>query len=328
MTSPSAASGEPPPFPGYNPALPVPPLLVAALKQECQVQSCHRFLAETVEEQRKVVSRLDHQHTPVDFLLAAAGRPRAISHDLSQAQEYLRQLEASLAGMDKIVAGIGRRVESLFEDYARRCMGEYVRGLAAMEHIKDWERGLERFDQRLAAYLTMLGQTRNNAVAGYDHARKKLSPTAEELLDAARDAAARLEEEIAFVNHLADLHQQAIAGTPCAAANLPTVPVAPYASWTADLRSMDIGPMQAEFTRILTILEMLKTEGIAILKQTVGTQSTQHRTLAQSFVLDRLSRTRAHAERHWFDASTLQATISALEPQFCKGREILFDFTT
>lgn len=313
-------------FTGQNASHPFPLALKEALKSELHVRLCKQVLVEAAADQERTIEEIEGRHTSVDFLLAAARRPRPITAELQAARDHLKQISESLAGMTKIEEGVSRRVETMFEDYIRDSMPGYVRGLAAMEHLRDWERGLERFEQRLADYIRTLGQSRNNVVAGYDRANRQISAAAETLVAQAQLAAQALEEEIAFVNQLSDLHDLAISGTPCARANLPKVPTASYVLWTTNLRQLDIGEMQAEFDRILRLTENLKADGIQALREAIGHSATQHQTLAQSFVLERLNQVRQNVERHWFDPAETQGIIEHLETQFCRGREIHFSF--
>jgi len=313
-------------FSGQNANHPFPLALKEALKCELHVRLCKQVLVDAAAEQERRIEELEGRHTPVDFLLAAARRPRPVTAELQAARDHLKQITESLTGMTKIEDGVVRRVETMFEDYIRESMPGYVRGLAAMEHLRDWERGLERFEQRLADYIRTLGQSRNNVVAGYDRVHRQISAAAEALVAQAQLAAQALEEEIAFVNQLSDLHDLAISGTPSARANLPKVPNASYVLWTANLRQLDIGDMQLEFDRILRLTENLKAEGIQTLREAVSQSATQHEALAHSFVLERLKQVRQNVERHWFDPAETQGIIEHLETQFCRGREIHFSF--
>ena len=323
MTPPPATA---PFFAGQNPAHPFPLALKEALKSELHARLCKQVLVEAAADQERRIGEIEGRHTPVDFLLAAARRPRPITAELQEARDRLQQIAESLAGLAKIEAGVARRVETMFEDYIRETMPAYVRGLAALEHLQDWARGLARFEQRLAGYIRTLGQARNNVVAGYDRARRQMSAAADALLAEALTAAQALEDEIEFVNRLATLHEQAVADTPCVGAALPLVPAARYVRWTAELRQLDLGEMQLEFDRILRLTEDLRTEGLATLKAAIGNSAAQHEALAQSFVVERLEQTRASVERHWFDPQETQGIIEHLETQFCRGREIHFSF--
>jgi len=127
-------------------------------------------------------------------------------------------------------------------------------------------------------------------------------------------AASELEEETAFINKVADAHQTAVANTPQAKAVLPRVPVARFREWTERLRQMaSIPEMQAEFTRILSMCEMLQSTGVLALDDAVKRAGQEHSDLSRGFVMNYLGRLRDYTDEHWLNIEETPSRVQQLE---------------
>jgi hypothetical protein len=123
-----------------------------------------------------------------------------------------------------------------------------------------------------------------------------------------------LEAETAFVNKVADAHQAAVADTPQAKAVLPRVPVARFREWTERLRQItDIPAMQTEFTRIISMCEMLQSTGALALDEAVKRATQEHSELSRGFVMEYLGRLRDYADEHWLNIEETPSRVQKLE---------------
>ena len=288
------------------------------LKQElindAHLRVARSVLEETRNDLRTRIEALEKTRSSLDRLMAIAGRPREISSTIAATQAELTKVEASLASLDKVAASLLPRLIELAETYVRTECPEFLKGLATVNDFADWERSIERFQRKMEAYLRALGTARNMISAGYDRTEKRISKGADEALGLAILAGSELEEETTFINRVADAHQSAVADTPHATAVLPRVPVASFREWTERLRQVnDIGAIQAEFARILSMCELLQSTGIVALDEAVKRATKEHSELSHGFVMGYLRQLRAHADENWFKQEETPSRVQRLE---------------
>lgn len=288
------------------------------LKQQL-INDAHLRVARSVLEEsrndlRTRIEALEKTQSSVDRLMAAAGRPREISATIKTTRAELDKIEASLASLEKVAAKMLPPLVEQIETHVREQCPEFLRGLATVNDFADWSGSIKRFQSKIEAYLRALGTARNMITAGYNIQEKRISQVADEALSQAILAASALEEETAFINKVADAHQSAVADTPHARAMLPRVPVARFREWTERLRQMNnIPDMQAEFTRILSMCEMLQSTGVVALEDAVKRTTQEHSELSRGFVLEYLERLRAYADEHWLSIEETPNRVQQME---------------
>ena len=288
------------------------------LKQQL-INDAHLRVARSVLEEsrndlRMRIDALEKTQSSMDRLMAAAGRPREVTATIKVTRTELEKVEAALATLDKVAAQLLPPLIEQAETHVREQCPEFLKGLATADDFSDWSGSIKRFQNKIEAYLRALGSARNMITAGYDSKEKRISPQAEESLELAVRTAAELEEETAFINKVADAHQSAVADTPHAKAVLPRVPVARFREWTERLRQMSNLPeMQAEFTRILSMCEMLQSTGVFALDDAVKRATQEHSDLSHGFVMEYLGRLRAYADEHWLNIEETPNRVQQME---------------
>jgi hypothetical protein len=75
----------------------------------------------------------------------------------------------------------------------------------------------------------------------------------------------------------------------------------------------DIPQMQAEFTRILSMCEMLQSTGVYALDDAVKRATQEHGELSRGFVMDYLARLRAYADEHWLNIEETPNRVQQME---------------
>jgi hypothetical protein len=284
------------------------------LINDAHLRVAHSVLEESRNDLRTRIEALERTQSSVDRLMAVAGRPREISATIKATRTELEKVEASLATLDRVIALLLPPLIEHTETHVRAECPEFLKGLATGNDFTDWSRSIERFQRKIDAYLQALGTARNMVTAGYDFKGMKISVKAEDSLSEAILAASALEEETAFINKVADAHQSAVADTPHAKAVLPRVPVARFREWTERLRQIpDIPAMQAEFTRIINMCEMLQSTGVFALDEAVKRATQEHSELSRSFVLEYLGRLRDYADEHWLNIEETPSRVQKLE---------------
>ncbi len=296
------------------------------LIDDAHLRIAHALLEEARDDLLTRVGVLEKTQSSVDRLMAMAGRPRDVSRTIQATQAELTQIEAALDSVAKVFAKVEPQVEELTETYVRTESPEFVKGLASAKDYTDWARSLERFQRKLDAYLRALGNARNLVTAGYNATEKRISPQADAALTQASLAGGELEEETAFINRVADAHQAALVTTPHATAVLPRLPVALFREWTERIRQQsDMTAIQAEFSRILSMCELLQSTGVMAIDDAVKRSARQHTSLSHSYVLDYLKKLRDHADRHWVKHEETTQRVRQLEQNLLGSPDFPFE---
>lgn len=304
----------------------LPLVLSHALRDEAHVRICLGILQSAIKDTRAQIQALSAGITHMDTLYALANRPRPAFAARKALEYHCAKLDKAASAANLIEAQLAALAESLLETHVRATNPAYVKGLAAMNNWEDWTRALGRFEGRVHEFAKALGQARNGVVAGYRHTEQQISHFAEKQVGLALDAAVALESEVDFINRLSAMHLEMIAATPCATASIPTVPASPYQAWLAALIRLPIGPMQAEFARLIGELETLEKEGVNALTAAVGQCRETHSGIARSYVLQELALLRSFADQHLVNPDEAQAAIVRLEQRFFRSRMIDFEF--
>ena len=286
------------------------------LCEESHIRVARRTIDEHIARLEAELAQKRDGVTSVDFLLAVAKRPSQTTQAVRALQEEILGYKQAQAVVDTIAAKLAIESENLTEAYLRETSEAYVRGLAAFENTGDWERALDRFEERMAAFIRELGEARNTASANYNRAQDRISEAGEAAIYRAANAAVPVEMEANFINELVDAHERHVRGTPAAGANFPRVPVGDYSHWTKRLMDMPIAAMQMEFERILTLCETLQTAGIPQLRQAIGKIKSKSRDLSRSYVLAYLSSLRQFSDKNWYRPEESEALIAELEKRY------------
>jgi hypothetical protein len=287
--------------------------IIRLLIEESHLRAAKRTIDASASEKRRQLAALRGRQTPVDYLLKLVKQPRAASLEIEQVEAMLKELEQGVGKIQRLEQRSTERLEDELDRFVRETSEEYRRGLAAVTNIADWERALERFEEKLADYLRSLGEARNTVVAGYDRENKRLGNSAIESLNHAIAAGQMLEEETKFANRIAELHRLTVSDTPCQQAFIPVIPSADYSYWTRRMPELEIGMMQKEFDRILAMCEELAKNGIAELRKAVLNTRLEQKRLAHDYISRYLGELRQYADENWHDPAQTDAIIQRIE---------------
>lgn len=287
--------------------------IIRLLIEESHLRAAKKTIQVMADERKAALDELKMKRSTVDLVLSVVKKPRAISQEIEVVAAALLDLEKAVAKIERLEIRSTERLEDELDRFIRKTSEEYRRGLAAVTSIADWERALDRFQDKLSDYLRSLGEARNMVVAGYDREKKQLSNAGFDALQAAIQAAGVLEEETHFANSIADLHKEAVRNTPCQTAVIPSIPSADYSYWTRRLAEMEIAVMQQEFNRILVMCEELFRDGIAILRKAVLHTRSEQSRLAHDYIADYLASLRSYTDANWLDASQTEEVIKRIE---------------
>jgi putative N-acetylmannosamine-6-phosphate epimerase len=287
--------------------------IIRLLIEESHLRAAKRTIQANLDERRAALEALKATRSPMDFVLGALKKSRALPLEIEALAKEIEDMERAVAKIEAMETRSTEQLEDELDAFIRVSSEEYRRGLAAVTSIADWERALDRFQDKLSVYLRSLGEARNTVVAGYDRDKKRPSNSGIEALRLAIEAGAALEAETHFANQIADLHRETVRLTPCQAAVIPSIPSADYSYWTKRLPEMEISTMQQEFNRILGMCEELAKNGISILREAVLHTRSEQSRLARDFIGNYLASLRAYTDENWFAPQHTEEVVRRIE---------------
>lgn len=130
------------------------------------------------------------------------------SHDhAAERKELLETIEVLERGVQKFESA-GRTlyacVQRSLENYLREHDPEYVNGLSASRFLDDWKRLLTRFEEAVSSYVALLKRLASVAETLPAESVCGANQEARELIDQTVTAALAVQEEVTFVNKIAD----------------------------------------------------------------------------------------------------------------------------
>jgi len=290
------------------------------LRERLCEESHLRLAKATVDEQ---VRKLEAEHkdrqegqTAVDFLLAAAKRPRPATVELNAVADQLASFRATQKVIDDIAAQLSTEIEELAECYVFESSEAYARGKKAFHNIEAWIAGTDPFESLLTAFLKELGRARPLASANYDHERKQMSMGAQVAIKRAIDAAIPLQQQVNLLNELAEAHDSQVRGTPAAGAAFPRVPVGDYTQWTQRLIDTPPLKMPAEFDRIIGLCETLLKFGVPQLRAAKDEVPAAGQRLNKAYLHSYLGTLREFSYKNWYNPQDSEARIAELERRY------------
>lgn len=151
---------------------------------------------------------------------AGGGRPLLSflfkdSKKASQRREIVENVSVMEAGIEKIDAAfpaLEACVERSLENYLREHDHEYVNGLASSRFLDDWHRLIARFDQTVSNFIGQLNELKSAFETLPATEPCGSNPEVRKSIDAVVATARDLQDEISFVNKIADA-QRIRAGT-------------------------------------------------------------------------------------------------------------------
>jgi hypothetical protein len=276
----------------------VPQMLQTRLIEESHVRAGLRQVSAALEEQR---ARLQGLEKKGPFRLGK----KEDSPELAKAREEERRLARITRRVEEIARRLGQEVEALADVVVAERVPDYPVYRDARKKLQPWEQALTQFQSRVGKLLELLGQTRNMASSGYDKKRKALSGPAKGLLDKSIDSA----KSVAKAAEVANEAARTIGGMPELNFNF-------RPDHIAALEKLDIGAMQAEFDRVIAMLEGVQTTEIESLKASGVGEAEVKRDQAATYLTDYLAQLRAHTDQNHFSEARVTPTIQRLETRY------------
>lgn len=234
----------------------------------------------------------------------------------------LSALEKALFVNERLSEHLKKRSTEMLEKWLRTHCDEYRVGLAAGHFAQDWEQALDRFTEQARMFVRVLGAARNTAPAGYDTQRGIFSATAYEAMKLAHEAALRVEAEIMATNAIAEEHDRMV-GKTVFNDPMPRLANEPYAAVVGHIVSMLPTEAQAEFNRVIAVVDDLIGRELEILRNRVRYSGREHDGRIKSYVDDAWSQLHVHAVAHSVDLRHLETVVAQTERAYLGQMQLM-----
>lgn len=180
----------------------LPPALQDLLLREAVFDVSRRRLEDALASAEEELAVLQAERPRLGFVRQEAKRAyQARFDEAAQGMDLLRSALQKLGeSSPQLVTCVGRSVEN----YLREMDPEYVTGLAAARFVDDWEALLARYSGAVERYLGSLNRLPAQLESFPQGAACGSHPEGRNIVEAMMHAAAVLQEEIAFLNKIAD----------------------------------------------------------------------------------------------------------------------------
>lgn len=183
-------------------------------------------------------------------LLAALGRrkggpstPEAAAEIFARENVLKRQSQES----ERLVAHHAAQVDAHLAAYLQATVPVYVQQSRARLRLGEWERLIDDLRANLRELIKMLGQARNNAVAGYDKDASQVSATALKMFGESSGLIHRIDARVRQANDKA-----------AELGEVPRMTIIPLEKTINTLTKLEIVTMLREFDRVVNELELFE----------------------------------------------------------------------
>lgn len=180
----------------------LPHTLRDLLLREAVFQVSRRRLEEALSVAREELTEIQAERPRLGFVRQEARRAHQLR--IKEAEEGVTLLQTALEKlaetMPQLIACVGRSVEN----YLREMDPEYVTGLSAARFVDDWDALLARYSSAVERYLGSLNRLPAVMEAFPQGESCGSHPEGRRVMEETIQAAALIQEEIAFLNRIAD----------------------------------------------------------------------------------------------------------------------------
>ncbi len=199
------------------------------------------------------------------------------------------------------------KLDAHLTTYLQTAVPVFLQQSRARLRLAEWERIIEDLRADLRELIKMLGQARNNAVAGYDKSTQMMSATAREMFAQSngliRSVDARVRQANAKATELG---------------NLPGVTVIPLEVTINNLTKLEIVTMLREFDRVVRELEMFEQKQLVDLQVPAVAAADALVAQSQAYLAQYREQLRAYYDQRITPEDTAQAIPLILE-RFRRG---------
>ena len=295
MAEPTAPS-KPEGFPGA---------LETCLREDACVRADASQLKIKLEKVRAAAGQAREETALPGRLLAALGRRKDSSSTPEEAAAVFARenvLQRQHRESERLIQHHTAKLDSQLTAYLQTAVPVFLQQSQARVRLAEWERIIEDLRADLRELIKMLGQARNNAVAGYDKGTQMMSATAREMFAQSNGLIHSVDARVRQANAKA-----------AELGGLPGVTIIPLQETINNLTKLEIVTMLREFDRVVRELELFEQKQLVDLQVPAVVAADVLVAQSQGYLAQYREQLRAHYDQHVTPAQIAEAIPLILE---------------
>ncbi|HVT73438.1 MAG TPA: hypothetical protein VHD61_09895 [Lacunisphaera sp.] len=266
-------------LPGFSDAL------LACLVEDAHVRADARLLRQQLEATIAAAEQARSETALPGRLLAALGRRKGPANPEEAAEIFAREnvLRRQVQESERLAQHYTRELDAHLHTWLALNVPTYRHQCLARERVAEWAGTITDLQADLRELIKALGQARNNAVTGYDHATGRMSLTARELFEQASGLITNVENRLQRANAKA-----------AELGDLPGITMLPLRETIHGLMNLEIALMQLEADRLARELENFEQRQLFDLQVPAGQAADAQVAQARAYLEQYREQLRAH----------------------------------
>jgi hypothetical protein len=281
-----------------------PEALETCLREDACVRADAGQLTLKLEEIRLAATQAREGTALPGRLLAALGRRKDPSTPEEMAAISAREnvLQRQIRESERLLQHYAEKLDVQLSAYLSAAVPAYLQQSRARVRLAEWERIVEDLRADIRELLKMLGQARNNAVAGYDRTTQLMSATAREMFAQSNGLISSVDTRVRQANaKAADL------------GGLPGVTIIPLQETITNLTRLEIATMLREFDRVVRELESFEQKQLVDLQTPAVAAADAQVAQSQTYLAQYREQLRAHYDQQVTPAQVAEAIPLIIE---------------
>ena len=282
-----------------------PEVLETCLREDACVRADASQLKIKLEEIRAAAGQAREETALPGRLLAALGRRKDSSSTLEEAAAVFARenvLQRQHRESERLIQHHTAKLDSQLTAYLQTAVPVFLQQSQARVRLAEWERIIEDLRADLRELIKMLGQARNNAVAGYDKGTQMMSATAREMFAQSNGLIHSVDARVRQANAKA-----------AELGGLPGVTIIPLQETINNLTKLEIVTMLREFDRVVRELELFEQKQLVDLQVPAVVAADVLVAQSQGYLAQYREQLRAHYDKHVTPAQIAEAIPLILE---------------
>jgi hypothetical protein len=286
-----------------------PEALATCLREDAIVRADAGQLRVKLEEARSAAGQAREGTALPARLLAALGRRQGGPSTAEAAEIFAREnvLKRQCQESERLVQHHTGKVDAHLAAYLQAAVPVYVQQSRARLRLGEWERIIDDLRADLRELIKMLGQARNNAVAGYDRSTSRVSPAALKLFDESSGLIERIDARVRQANDKAAELDGA-----------PRMTIIPLQETINNLTRLEIVTMLREFDRVVNELELFEQRQLVDLQVPAVAAADALVAQSQAYLAQYREQLRVHYDQQITPEDVAQAIPDILD-RFRRG---------
>lgn len=267
----------------------VPEALDTCLREDACVRADARQLKLELEQtQSNAVQAREATALPGRLLAALGRRKGGPSTPEEAAAIFAREnvLRRQCAESERLQQHYTTKLDALVTSYLQSAVPVFLEQSRARVRLSEWERLIVELRTDLRELIKMLGQARNNAVAGNEQGTRLRAKLVQELFDQSSGLIRSIDAKVRQAN----LKAREIGG-------LPGITIIPLQETITKLATLEVVPMLREFDRVVHELELFEQRQLVDLQVPAVATADAQVAKAQAYLVQYREQLRAHYDK-------------------------------